>query len=74
MTQNPTTIIKTKTEIESLGGNLCHMITHVDDVDLVGKNKDSLKEIIKEVKKEWPIKEVSTEFMLGMKREKYVKG
>ena len=50
------------------------MITHVDDVDLVGKNKDSLKEIIKEVKKEWPIKEVSTEFMLGMKREKYVKG
>ena len=46
------------------------MITHVDDVDLVGKNKDSLKEIIKEVKKEWPIKEVSTEFMLGVKREK----
>jgi hypothetical protein len=33
----------------------------------------SPKEIIKEVKKEWPIKEVSTEFMLGMKRGKYVK-
>jgi hypothetical protein len=63
-TKLPTTIIKTKTEIESLGGNLCHMITHVDDVDLVGKNKDSLKEIIKEVKKEWPIKEVSTEILL----------
>jgi hypothetical protein len=42
-------------------------------VDLVGKNKGSLKETIKEVKKEWPIKEVSTEFMLGMKREKCVK-
>jgi hypothetical protein len=52
---------------------LCHVITHVDDVGLVGKSKDSLKEIIKEVKKEWPIKDVSTEFMLGMKREKFVK-
>jgi hypothetical protein len=50
------------------------VITHVDDVDLVGKSKDSLKEIIKEVRKEWPIKEVSTEFMLGMKRIKFVKG
>ena len=33
----------------------------------------SQKAIIKEVKKEWPIKEASTELVLGMKREKYVK-
>jgi hypothetical protein len=69
----PAPTIETKTEIESLGGNLCHVITHVDDVDLAGKNKDRQKEIIKEVKKEWPIKKVSTEFMLGIKREKFVK-
>ena len=72
-TKLPTPIIATKADIESRGGVLVHMVTHVDDVDLVGKSKESLKEIISEVKKIWPIKEVGTDFMLGMKREKYIK-
>jgi hypothetical protein len=69
----PSPTIPNIDDIERRGGILCHMITHVDDVDLVSKAESSLREIYKEVEKVWPIKEVSTEFMLGMKREKFVK-
>ena len=71
--QMPPHIIKSKNEIERLGGALCHMLTHVDDVDLIGKNPTSLREIFKVVEAKWPVKEVPSEFMLGMKREIFKK-
>ena len=49
------------------------MITHVDDVDVIGESKEGLTRILERVKTLWPVKEVPAGFMLGMKRETFVK-
>ena len=50
------------------------MLTHVDDADVIGENKEGPRRILKRENAIWPVKEVPDDFMLGMKRGTFVKG
>ena len=43
-------------------------LIHTDDVDMIGSNEEMLKEIFQKCDKKWECKEVSSEFILGIKR------
>ena len=47
----------------------CLAIIHTDDVDMIGSSEEILKEIMDECDKEWKVKEVPSDFILGVKRE-----
>ena len=45
-------------------------LIHTDDVDMVGGNKAMMQEIYDKCNKKWSCKEVNSDFILGVKRER----
>ena len=45
------------------------MLIHTDDADLIGDSDEMFKVIMDACNNKWKIKEVSSDFMLGVKRE-----
>ena len=70
----PTPAIASKDEIEAMGGKVTLMLTHVDDVDMLSDETETLERVFEMVEKEWPVKRVPSDFLLGFKREKFSEG
>ena len=46
-----------------------YALIHTDDVDMIGSDQGILTEVLEACDKEWKVKEIPSDFMLGVKRE-----
>lgn len=52
------------------GGEEVIALIHTDDVDMIGSDEKMMREIFDKCHKQWEVKEVDSEFILGVKRKR----